>query len=176
LRSQVRFFMHPEDEREFVTLCAGCVTMNPHEPQITYLRGQHALVENDGSIQFWRSQLEGHVLTSGRLALATTGFGLEERLPRALVAESEQLFIMLRRHLRKTYLNGAVRWWNPSLPVGPTNPTKPDRAMWLGPVALRWWQGLEQRKLKDTLQGRVEVSPLEQRAPNNGLKLTKRDG
>ena len=45
---------------------------------ITYIRREHSLGEEQvGSVQFWRSQLHGDVLTEGRLALATTGFGLE---------------------------------------------------------------------------------------------------
>ena len=161
MRSQVRFFMHPDDEVRFVSWVTPTADVDLGRGHVTYLRGRHALAVETGSIQFWRSQLQGVVLTEGRIALATTGFGLEEELPLALVTESEALFSQLKRQIKKDYINGLVRWWNPLLPTGPTNPTNLDRAVWLGPAALRWWKSAPGHKLKNLLQSPAEAVPLE---------------
>lgn len=157
MRSEVRFFMHPDDEVLFVSWVSPTAVVDLGRGYITHLRGRYALADDTGSIQFWRSQLQEGVLTEGRIALATTRFGLEERLPLTLVTESEELFGRLKRQIKKNYINGLVRWWNPLLPAGPTNPTKLDRAVWLGPGALRWWKSAPGHKLKNLLQSPAEV-------------------
>ena len=128
---------------------------------ITYIRGEHSLGEEQvGSVQFWRSQLHGDVLTKGRLALSTTGFGLEERLPPSLVAEAEALFRGFRRQIQKDYVNGVLQWLNPSLPPSATNPTRPDKTVWVGPAAARWWRASPEHKLKQFPDGAVEAIPV----------------
>lgn len=150
MRSQICFFMHPDDEGAILEFIRGLpnVRVDLRGRRVAYLHGSHSLSEDKGSVQFSRSLLEREILTEGRFALATSGFSLEETLPEHLVLESEELFKKLRRFIKSRYRNGVVHWWNPTLPKSPTNPGKPDRSVWLGPEALRWWNSAPDHKLK----------------------------
>jgi hypothetical protein len=174
VRSQVRFFMHPDDELEFLRVAGPPFTVDPAASPITHLRGVASSTDDAGRIQFWRSQLVGSVLTDGRIALATSGFNLESRLPHALVEESEALYRRLRRHVRRHFANSVVRWWNPSLPPGPTNPTSLDQAMWVGPAAMAWWTSDPDHRLKSSINGLVEVLPPSRGAAEQGIGADER--
>ena len=124
--------MTPADESEFarllVTLGASLVEDQIHHPDL-----------GDVRLQFLRCRMTADTLNEGRVALATTGFGLEERYPAQNRAAAEYLFRQVRARVKKSFRNDVVRWHNPTLPTSPSNPSKTDRACWVAPDAFQWW-------------------------------------
>ena len=116
MRSEIRFFMYPDDEGDILEFIRGLpnIRVDLSRGHVTYLHGPHALPEDKDSVQFIRSDLQSDILTEGRFALATSGFGLEGTLPEHLVLQSEKLFKDLRSFIKRRYTNGGVRWCNPN--------------------------------------------------------------
>ena len=73
MRSELQFFMHPDDEKEFekrLETISGLVI----ERGSSFDR----LVVGGVWIQYQRSTFDGNVLVAGRIAIATTGLVGEE--------------------------------------------------------------------------------------------------
>lgn len=108
------------------------------------------------TIQFLRSSLAKNVLIEGRFAVSTEG-----ALSR-VASSVERRYKMLRSLIKKTYSNGVVEWRNPTLPMAPAgprrsaNPSKPDPALWVSPVAMAWLRSDPARCIKQFTSGNVE--------------------
>jgi hypothetical protein len=138
MRSQVRFVMHPDDEAVLmsellrdpaVLLVDGprwksaappttrnvsavgyyCIIWSPEDlPNLPaefipscndwYCRGEHA------TIQFIRCIITGTVITEGRFAIAT------DQASATTAANVQRRYNLLRRWIKKTYVNSVVRW------------------------------------------------------------------
>jgi hypothetical protein len=188
--SQLRFAMHPEDELSFldevlkepsVVLIDGprwkaaeprttrslasigtyCIIWSPED--LACLKARFIPTCNDwycesehSTIQFLRSSLTETVLTEGRIAVATESASSSARLG------VERRFKFLRKFLKKNYVNSAIRWQNPKLPLAPrgpsrsANPGEPDSSLWVGPAALSWLRDGEERRIKQTISSNVE--------------------
>jgi hypothetical protein len=115
-----------------------------------YCRGEYA------TIQFLRSQVTGTVITEGRFAIST------EAAQKITAANVERRYGVLRRAVQKTYTSSVVRWRNPNLletagtPSRSANPSKPDRSLWVGPVAMAWLAADAARRIKQAPRGLVE--------------------
>jgi hypothetical protein len=96
MRSEFQFFMTAEDEAEFV-LFAEPLAERLERASDT----QWFLRIGDCAVQFLRSRLHRGELISGRIALATSGFGLCCKA----ADECERLYKRLRSWLKKSYSN-----------------------------------------------------------------------
>jgi hypothetical protein len=192
VRSEIRFVMHPDDEamlmsellRDPVVLLVDgprwksaappttrkvssvgyyCIIWSPEDlPQLRaefilscndwYCRGEYA------TIQFIRCVITGTVITQGRFAIATDQANVRT------AANVERRYNLLRRWIKKTYINSLVRWCNPGIPeapVGPNksaNPSGPDRSRWVGPSAMNWLTADATRRIKISPETLVEGS------------------
>jgi hypothetical protein len=115
-----------------------------------YCRGEYA------TIQFIRCAITDTVITQGRFAIAT------DRASEKTAANVERRYNLLRRRIKKTYLNSVVRWRNPGIPealAGPNrsaNPSGPDRSLWVGPSAMNWLTADATRRIKISPETLVE--------------------
>ncbi|MFM8189210.1 MAG: hypothetical protein ACKN85_12080 [Pirellula sp.] len=193
--SQVRFAMHPADEREFeqllvsdesIRFIAGprwkteipktsrsladidnhyCIIWSTSD--IAKLKAQYIPSCDDwycrseyATIQFLRSEMDGSILTEGRIAVSTIS---RSEFPATSVQTLEKRYADLRRYLRKNYSNSIVQWRNPTLPYAPAgpnrsaNPSKPDPQLWVGPHALRWLRERRDHRIKQFSRGNVEA-------------------
>ena len=132
MRSEIRFFMTAVDESEFVRSLAD-LGASINEDRIVH----HDI--GDVHLQFLRCRMTADTLNEGRVALATSGFDLEQRYPAQHREAAEHLFRQIRSRIKRSFGNDVVRWHNPNLPTSPTNPSKTDKSCWVGPDALRWW-------------------------------------
>jgi hypothetical protein len=190
MRSQIRFVMHPDDEAVLmsellrdraVLLVDGprwksaappttrnisavgyyCIIWSPADlPNLPaefipsrndwYCRGEHA------TIQFIRCTVAGTVITEGRFAIAT------DQASATTAANIQRRYNLLRRWIKKTYVNSVVRWRNPKVPEAPpgpnrsANPSAPDRTLWIGPSAMKWLSADATRRIKIFREALVE--------------------
>lgn len=140
MRSQLRFIMHPDDERDFVAHIlsddrvflidehsndpAGPPLLRSIEPVASGLcsivlrpagGGANHTGAASGKIQFSRSQIVGPLITEGRIAIGTIA-GSEE------AAWVERQYKTLSKFIKARYTNSILRWYNPDLPSGPASP------------------------------------------------------
>lgn len=172
MRSQLRFIMHPDDERDFVAHIlsddrvflidehsndpAGPPLLRSIEPVAGSLcsivlrpagGGANDTSAASGKIQFSRSQIVGPLITEGRIAIGTTA-GSEE------AAWVERQYKALSKFIKARYTNSILRWYNPNLPFGPgepgrsANPGKPDPQVWVGPSVRGWLAENPERRIK----------------------------
>lgn len=116
-----------------------------------YCRGEYA------TIQLLRSVITGTVVTEGRFAIAT-----DQASQQTATANVERRYNMLRRLIKKTYVNGVVHWRNPQVPQAPAgrdrsaNPSNLDRSLWVGPSAMTWLTADPMRRIKITPNTLIE--------------------
>lgn len=96
MRSEFQFFMTAEDEAEFVSFAEELADRVDRESDTQWF-----FVIGDCSVQFLRSRIRRRELISGRIALATSGFGLAFDS----AADGERLYKRLRAWLKKSYSN-----------------------------------------------------------------------
>jgi hypothetical protein len=183
MRSSIRFVMHPDDEavlmselmrdpavllingprwksaappatRHISAIGHYCIIWSPNDLQTLpaefipscndwYCRGEYA------TIQFLRSAITGTVITEGRFAIAT-----DEASQKTAVAAVERRYNLLRRLVKKTYVNAVVHWRNPQVPEAPAgpdrsaNPSSLDRSLWVGPSAMTWLTADPARRIR----------------------------
>jgi len=195
MRSQVRFAMHPADERDFeqflvsdesIRFIAGprwktktpktsrsladiddyyCIIWSTSD--IAKLKAEYIPSCDDwyceseyATIQFLRSEMDGAVITEGRIAVSTIS---SRDFPASSVKRLEKRYGNLRKYLRKNYSNSIIQWRNPTFPYAPAgpnrsaNPSKPDPLVWVGPYALRWLREQPDHRIKQFRQGNVEA-------------------
>jgi hypothetical protein len=190
MRSQVRFVMHPDDEREFVddllrddsvglingprwkaseptvhrsleSIDTYCIIWSKKD--LAQLDAEFIPECNDwycgsegATIQFFRSRINGSVLTEGRLAVGTNSQPIE------IAQVVDERYLKLRKFIKKRYRNNMLRWRNPTLPSPATagrssNPSKPDNSVWIGLAALNWLEAdSETRRVKQFTSSIVE--------------------
>ena len=108
------------------------------------------------TIQFFRSRINGSVLTEGRLAVGTNSQPIE------IAQVVDERYLKLRKFIKKRYRNNMLRWRNPTLPSPATagrssNPSKPDNSVWIGLAALNWLEAdSETRRVKQFTSSIVE--------------------
>ena len=96
MRSELHFFMVGEDEREFLGFAATLVDKVESSSE-----AQWFLIVEDCPIQFLRSKWLNGTLISGRIAIATHGFGVAYQG----AEKAERVYKRLRSWIRKTYSN-----------------------------------------------------------------------
>lgn len=96
MRSEFQFFMTAEDEGEFVSFAKELSDRIEKGSDTEWF-----FWIGDCSVQFLRSRIRLSELISGRIALATSGFGLAFNS----AADGERLYKHLRAWLRKSYSN-----------------------------------------------------------------------
>jgi hypothetical protein len=147
MRSELRFVMHPDDEREFVDallLDASLVLINgprwkTREPTVyrsldfidnyCMIWCREAALHLDAEFipkcNDWYCRSEGATIQFRRshvdgsvLTLGRLAVSTDVEPPE--VAKSvEQRYGKLRKFIQKQYRNSVLRWWNPNLPVSP---------------------------------------------------------
>jgi hypothetical protein len=116
-----------------------------------YCNGEYA------TVQFIRSIITGTVITVGRLAIAT------DHADERTAANIKRRYDLLRRWIKKTCANSAVRWHNPKATealAGPNrspNSSDLDRSLWIGPCAINWLNAEVVRRIKISPKSLVEV-------------------
>ena len=146
MRSECQFFMRPEDERVFLEFATGDLNLRFAGS------GSIASLESDfGSIQFLRSEQFGMTLTSGRIAIATTGFSLEYDSVNA--PKLEKAYSTLRRWVQARYSNKLV-CYSEYFPEG-QRVTNKTRVFWLGPHEKGWLQTEPTSELRQFHTGAV---------------------
>jgi hypothetical protein len=96
MRSEFQFFMTAKDEAEFVSFAEYLADRVDRESDTQWF-----FWIGDCSVQFLRSRVRRRELISGRIALATSGFGLVFDS----AADGERLYKRLRAWLKKSYNN-----------------------------------------------------------------------
>ncbi|WP_378181169.1 hypothetical protein [Aquimarina sp. SS2-1] len=96
MRSELQFFMIQADEEEFVSLFTNFVDRIDKESE-----WQWFFYVCDCPIQFLRSKKVDNQLLSGRISIATHGFGLQYEAAKS----AEQLYSKMRRWVKKYYSN-----------------------------------------------------------------------
>ena len=195
MNSQVRFVMHPDDEREFeaqiladqnIQLVDGPRWKNESPEtfrKLSEISGNYCIIwstsdlprltaryietcndwycdSEQATIQFLRSELQGSVITEGRIAISTS-----QNQPSSDGVEFR--YKTLRQFVKKLFTNSIVQWCNPQLPIAPAtskrsaNPSKPDPQVWVGPNALQWLESDSERRIKQQLNSVVEATVLQ---------------
>lgn len=173
MRSQLRFIMHPDDERDFVShvlsddrtflidersgnpapllrsieAIAGSVCSILRLPSGTAPNGAGGNgAPGTKKIQFLRSQIVGTLITEGSIAIATG--------PDGEAAGVERHYKSLSKFIKARYANAILRWYNPDLPFAPAspghsaNPSKPDPQVWVGPSVHLWLAEDPERRIR----------------------------
>ena len=96
MRSEFQFFMTADDEDEFVSFAEKMSDSVDRDSDIQWF-----FLVGDCRIQLLRSRIQGGDLISGRISIATTGFGLSYDSG----ADGERVYKRLRSWLKKTYSN-----------------------------------------------------------------------
>ena len=96
MRSQFEFFMTGEDEKEFLSMAGGLTDSIDRQSDTQW----HFLV-GDCPIQFLRCELHSNEFISGRIAIATSGFGISWESGNA----GEKAYKRMRNWLKKSYSN-----------------------------------------------------------------------
>ena len=151
LRSECQFFMHPEDEAEFLAHASA-----RHALSVVGEGGSACLVGPQGSVQFLRSHLSETAISAGRIAIATTGLDGECLFPETS-EELERAYRELRRWLQKRYSNDLV-CFNECAPLE-QRVVAPCRNVWLGPHTLHWLETMPGANLRQFIDGPVIFSP-----------------
>lgn len=169
MRSQLRFIMHPDDERDFVAHLLSddrvfLIDERASDPA-ALLRSIEAIpgslcsilrlpngagtgaVSGTKKIQFLRSQIVGTLITEGSIAIAT----LDDEEEAVGV---EKHYKSLSKFIKARYANSILRWYNPDRPFGPgepgrsPNPSKPDPQVWVGPSVHPWLAQDPERRIR----------------------------
>jgi hypothetical protein len=150
VRNEIRFFMDARDYAEFERFLDALGAS---------VRDSSIVHPHIGSVnlQLLKSGFDVEALMEGRLALATTGFGVDQSHRAEHLEAAERLYKKLQAYIKKSYSNDVVRWQNPDLPRSATNPGKIDKACWVGPGALKWWGASVNRTFRNVKGGSVEA-------------------
>ena len=125
MRSEVQFFMAPEDEASFLEFA--------REKHGLSVQGEWLVGDAcpECGIQFQPSRIFDNDLTAGRISLATTDLDGNDRFQNETAA-LEKAYRSLRRHLQKTYSNKLAAYTD-----GQASKYV-YRNLWLGPFARSW--------------------------------------
>ena len=157
MRSQLQFFMFPEDETEFLDYATREVRLRlGGDGRITY-----SLEAHGGEIQFARSARFDLTLTEGGIALATTSHEGEYYISQQAAKKIEADYNRLRRWLKARYTNKLVSYAE-YIPLTERAPS-PTRQHWLGPHAREWLRSNPDATLRQAKGYRV-VFKLEEQA------------
>lgn len=145
-----------------------CLIWSPDDLPI--LAAEYIPQQNDwycrsefATIQFLRCSIKDDVISDGRIAVSTWDAPVQ-------TAEAvERRYKQLRKSIKKEFRNSVVHWQNTAatiLPAGlnrSANPSNPDKALWVGPAALKWLASSKRRCIKQSFESRVEGRLIAQR-------------
>lgn len=146
MRSEVQFFMSPEDEASFLEFA--------REKHGLSVDGQW-LVSNECpecGIQFLPSRRFDNDLTAGRISLATTDLDGKDRF-RNETATLEKVYRSLRRHIQKHYSNKLAAYTDGQVSK------YVYRNLWLGPFARSWLDTMPEACLRQCKGHRSVFAP-----------------
>ena len=130
----------PKLESEYISTCDDW-----------YCRSEYA------TLQMLRSEFDGTNLTDGRFAISTL-YDLPQ-FPEDKAKQVDARFKMIRRYIKKNYVNSIIRWYSSRAPIAPRapkrspNPSDPDNKMWVGPAALEWFHESEDHCIRSKMSG-----------------------
>jgi hypothetical protein len=134
MRSEFQFFMTPDDESELVEVAQKMIDSIDRDSDIQWL-----FRVGDSPIQLLRSYIRNGELISGRISIATSGFGIDYKSG----SDGESVYKRLRSWLKKTYSNGMtcrnVRIDNSRMDI---------RCFWVSPRVIRLIQADSSLTLK----------------------------
>lgn len=135
----------PECSRSIENIGDYCIIWSPKDYKI--LKARYIPTCNDwyceseyATIQWLRSS-STEKLFDGRIAISTNELGHDFKESQA--KQVEKRFKSLRSFIKKSYTNSVIRWLNINAPISPaspkrsSNPSKPDKQLWVGPEALK---------------------------------------
>ena len=140
--------------------CIICSIGDIGKLKAEYYRGDWCFRSHYATIQFLRSEVDGAVITEGRIAVSTVP---SREFTAARLKSVEKRYLNLRKYFRTHYSNSVIQWRNPTVPYAPAgpnrsaNPSKPDPQVWVGPHALRWLRERPDRRIKQMRQSIVEA-------------------
>lgn len=176
MRSQLRFIMHPDDERDFMSHVLSDEQTFLIDERSVDLAGPPLLrsidavpgercgillkpAGNDPSdarsgdvpgtkkIQLLRSRIVGTLITEGSIAIGTDP---DDEDAAGLVRR----YRSLSKFIKARYANSVLRWYDPDRPFAPAtagrsaNPGKPDPQVWVGPTVRPWLAGDPERRIR----------------------------
>ena len=190
MKSQIRFVMHPDDEAQIVAgllqdpavvLIDGprwpqaapivtrdiasvryyCLIWSPED--LAVLSSEYIPTCNDwycrsefATIQFLRCKLQESIICEGRFAVSS------DHGPKQTAEGVDRRFKLLRRSIKKTFVNSLVCWRSANGPEAPAIPdrsadqSQPDSSLWVGPAAREWLLSDKQRRIKQFPTGGAE--------------------